>query len=270
MTREDIINELRNRGYKAEAQNCVKNCVVFEGVRIENGSNIAPVIYTEGFLQNAEKENLSLETVVDAIEKVYESSKDFDFDFWEVFNDYFLASHLFVGLQKSSDEEIIKRPSELEGIENYIYVRCREEGDYSASFKMTKGLLKILNMSEEEVWWLAESNTKAETDVKSLGKLLFGEEYEDDGERCPFYVITNKSRIKGASAILNRKAIEEVARKYEVEKVVILPSSIHEMLIVPYTDEMSLDEFSAMVEAVNESQVAPEERLTNRAYIVTL
>ena len=42
------------------------------------------------------------------------------------------------------------------------------------------------------------------------------------------------------------------------------------MLLIPYTEEMSLDEFSAMVTEVNGNEVAPEERLTDRAYIVTL
>lgn len=50
----------------------------------------------------------------------------------------------------------------------------------------------------------------------------------------------------------------------------MLPSSVHEMLLVPYTEEISLDDFSAMVTEINGAEVAPEERLTDRAYIVTL
>jgi len=53
-------------------------------------------------------------------------------------------------------------------------------------------------------------------------------------------------------------------------KIVVLPSSVHEMLLVPYTEEMSLEDFSAMVSEVNNTEVRPEERLTDRAYIITL
>jgi hypothetical protein len=51
MTREIIINELNNRGYKAEAQNTIKNGVELEGIRILTSGNIAPVIYTEEIIR---------------------------------------------------------------------------------------------------------------------------------------------------------------------------------------------------------------------------
>ena len=42
------------------------------------------------------------------------------------------------------------------------------------------------------------------------------------------------------------------------------------MLLVPYTEEIDLDTFSDMVGQVNSSEVDPTERLTDRAYIITL
>ena len=67
MTREMIITELQNRGYNAEAQNTIKNGVELEGIRILTDCNIAPVIYTESIISNAEEENKSLDEVVSAI-----------------------------------------------------------------------------------------------------------------------------------------------------------------------------------------------------------
>ena len=80
MTREMIITELSNRGYKAEAQNTIKNGVELEGIRILTDSNIAPVIYTKAIIENAENENKSLDEVVSAIISTYESHKSFEFD----------------------------------------------------------------------------------------------------------------------------------------------------------------------------------------------
>lgn len=53
MTREMIITELNNRGYNADSQNSIKNGVVLEGIRISTNRNIAPIIYTEGIIENA-------------------------------------------------------------------------------------------------------------------------------------------------------------------------------------------------------------------------
>ena len=46
----------------------------------------------------------------------------------------------------------------------------------------------------------------------------------------------------------------------------ILPSSIHELLVVPKQDGMELSDLEAMVQEVNATQVAPEEKLSDHVY----
>ncbi len=46
----------------------------------------------------------------------------------------------------------------------------------------------------------------------------------------------------------------------------ILPSSIHETIVVPDDGNTKRQDLEAMVKAVNQNQVAPEERLTNSVY----
>ena len=46
----------------------------------------------------------------------------------------------------------------------------------------------------------------------------------------------------------------------------ILPSSIHELLIVPDNGQMGLRDLEAMVREVNATQVAPEDKLTDSVY----
>lgn len=58
MTREMIITELQNRGYKAVAQSSIKNGVEVEGVCIRTESPIAPIIYTEEIIRHAEEEEI--------------------------------------------------------------------------------------------------------------------------------------------------------------------------------------------------------------------
>lgn len=274
MTREMIITELKNRGYNAEAQTNIKNGVAFEGIRIMASSNVAPVIYTDDILRRAEEENKNLDEVVSAIIGIYEANCSIDFDINELFDREFVLSHLYIGLQKESTEELIKRGCDLEGIESYLYIRRdRNEGE-GYSVKLNEGILERANITEKEAWRSAEYNTNRETKIQSMASVmaeLYGmDDFEEFEGLTPLYVISNECKMKGASAILNKEALAQFARSHNTEDIIIIPSSIHEMLLVPYIEDMDLDYFSAMVREVNNTEVRPEERLTDRAYIVTV
>lgn len=186
----------------------------------------------------------------------------------------YILNNIYIGMQKDSTEDIEKKACDLEGIESYLYIRGDSDKDGYYSAKVSKAILDNANISECEAWEKAEENTNAETTITSMAKVMcammhmeYSEEMEDI---APFYVITNKSKMRGASAILNKNALAEFGQKHNTDKIVVLPSSIHEMLLVPYTEEIDIDTFSEMVEEVNNAEVDPTERLTDRAYIITL
>lgn len=275
MTREIIINELNNRGYKAEAQNTIKNGVELEGIRILTDNNIAPVIYTEAIIENAENEGKSLDEVVSAIIGTYESHKSFEFDVNMLFDRDFVLNSIYVGLQRVSTEDIEKKLCEdFEGIESYLYIRGEADREESYSIKVSKAILDRANISEVEAWEQAQTNTEAETCLESMAKVMsemLGFEYSEEmDEQTPFFIISNTSKVKGASAILNKKVLAEFGKRYHTDKIVVLPSSIHEMLLVPYTEEIDIDTFSGMVASVNGSEVDPMDKLVDRAFLITL
>ena len=274
MTREMIITELQSRGYKAEVQNSIKNGVEIEGIRILTDSNIAPVIYTKAIIENAENENKSLDEVVSAIIGIYESHKSFEFGVNMLLDKEFILNNIYIGLQKASTEKIEKRICELDGIESYLYIRWKADREGNYSSKVSEEILGCANITASEAWEQAEANTNAETKIESMAKVMaeiIGCEYSEEmDEEIPFFVLTNKSKIRGASAILNKKLLAEFGKKYHTEKIVVLPSSVHEMLLVPYTEEIDLETFSKMVSEVNRTEVNPTERLTDRAYIISL
>ncbi len=274
MAREMIITELNNKGYKAEAQNTIKNGVELEGIRIKNESNVSPIFYTEKFIEEAENENRTLGEVTSAIINAYEANKSFAFDVNSLANKDFILNNLYIGLQKSGTENIVKRSCHLEGIESYLYIRGNVDNDGSYSIKISSPILQMANIAEAEAWEKAEANTYAETSLESMAKVLadmMGMECTEEMEKqTPFYVISNTSKVKGASAILNKKALIEFGKRHRTNRIVVLPSSIHEMILVPYTEEVDINTFSSMVGEVNNSQVDPTERLTDRAYIINL
>lgn len=80
------------------------------------------------------------------------------------------------------------------------------------------------------------------------------------------YVLTNIRAINGASAILYPGLLKEIASKLESD-LYILPSSIHEVIIIAKNTRYQKDELEYMVKEINESEVPIEDILSDRVYI---
>ena len=81
----------------------------------------------------------------------------------------------------------------------------------------------------------------------------------------PIYVGTNPERILGASILMYETYLEDLAAQIE-DDLCIAPSSIHEILIFPF----SLIQPAKIIEAVrdvNRTVVSPQEKLSDSAYI---
>lgn len=273
MNREDIVRGLVERGYDARMENVIKNGVVFKGIAIRDESMVAPVIYTDQLIADAEANEVALSVVVDVVIERYKKSKDIKLSVDKFANREFILSHIYIGMQKTSSESIEKRPCKLEGLEAFLYLRDKTERGEIYSSKLSSRVLQMVNLNADTAWEQAANNTFAETQIQSVISILAGrnvEATESKSEFPPLYVITNKMQYRGASAILDREALRVFGKKHGIEKLAVLPSSIHEMLIVPYDDEMNMDDLSCMVKDVNAQKVEPEERLTDRAYLIKL
>ena len=266
MNREMIMKELENRGYKVEPITNVKNGVDMDGIIFKIGT-ICPVLYPNSYIEEAENYDLTLEEVVDKIEEDVRGLETPYFDIEKLTDPQFVLENVFIGVQKESAEDLIKRESELEGIESYLYVQCSEEG----SFKLKTHQWESYGLTEEELWERAEENTRRNIVIKSMASVIsemMGVEIEED-EVGSFYVVSNSSKFRGASGVLDRELIKGFADKIGAKGFAILPSSIHEMLLLPFKDEGEVDMrmLNEMVWQVNHTEVAPEERLTDRAYM---
>lgn len=129
-------------------------------------------------------------------------------------------------------------------------------------------LLKIWGVSKEEMFATALKNTMNDAFCCKLSDLLA---QQDDfqlppGVEIPMYILTTNYRTRGASMLLNGLALNQIAEELN-SNLFIYPSSIHEVLILP--DEGTRKQRrmqKEMVEEVNESDVPPEERLSNSVY----
>lgn len=81
----------------------------------------------------------------------------------------------------------------------------------------------------------------------------------------PMTIITNDRLVDGASAIFYPGVMDLVGERMQGDYF-ILPSSVHETLVVPDDGRVSLQELTDMVKEVNMTQVNPEEQLTDQVY----
>lgn len=84
------------------------------------------------------------------------------------------------------------------------------------------------------------------------------------------YVISNTFGEYGASAIYNMRLLKEVAQKFGTSKLVILPSSIHEQIVVPYEEGMELQVLAKIVKDINTTEVASKDKLSDEVFIITI
>ena len=79
------------------------------------------------------------------------------------------------------------------------------------------------------------------------------------------YVLSNSTRLYGAGAILYDDILKEFADKKQ-SNLFILPSSVHEVIIIPDKDHITKTKLQGMVKEVNETQVAEQEVLSDSVY----
>lgn len=86
-----------------------------------------------------------------------------------------------------------------------------------------------------------------------------------DMDAIPMYVLTNAEGMNGAAAVLDKRTMESIAVQFGGDFVVI-PSSIHEVIVLPFTEDLSQREIEQIIRDVNAEHVAPDERLSDHAY----
>lgn len=81
----------------------------------------------------------------------------------------------------------------------------------------------------------------------------------------PMYVLTNESKVHGAGCLLYDGLLEECAARLG-GSYYILPSSIHEVLLIPESASPEPDCLNTMITEVNRDMLAADEYLSDHAY----
>lgn len=143
-----------------------------------------------------------------------------------------------------------------------------------SSMIVTRDLMSYWRVTEEELWETAWNNLYCERFyIQNLNDLtrLDIKEFEKDidikalKDNLPLYVLSNKERAYGARGILRTDLLQTFAMKKD-SNLYILPSSIHELILVLDNGNYCVDEMRESVKKINEAEVPETERLSETIY----
>ena len=128
------------------------------------------------------------------------------------------------------------------------------------------GMLKALNITLEELDEIAEKNMPrlAPRFLCENADLLLAMGADVDSSPFTEYILTNTDAWDGAATMLYTNDIAMLAEK-KGSDIYILPSSIHELILIPYED-IDVDSLCEMVCEINHSQVKDSEILSDNVY----
>ena len=143
------------------------------------------------------------------------------------------------------------------------------------SMVVTQNLMSHWRITEEELWETAWNNLYCERFyIQNLNEVLRSElkerEMEIDAKLLkndlPLYLLSNKERVYGARGILRTDLLQAFAMRAD-SNLYILPSSIHELILLPDNGNYCVEEeMREVVKTINETEVPETERLSETIY----
>ena len=127
------------------------------------------------------------------------------------------------------------------------------------------------DVTVQDIYRMADENTERILPYEFSNMLAVIEHMLDDWEKREaekeeeMYVLSNAVRNYGAAAILYPNRMKAIA-DYLGESFYVLPSSVHEVIIIPKSKAPSKRYLSRIVKEINGTQVKEEEVLSDCAY----
>ena len=145
-------------------------------------------------------------------------------------------------------------------------------GDGYASTNVTDSILDEMGLSKEEAMQIAIDNGKGDVTLQDMLSLLFdmgvdmGVDIDNtDYLEAPMYVLSNKRKLNGAVAMLYSEYLDKVCDKFDSDNVYIIPSSIHEVIVVN-AKGINPSDINSIIAEVNNTTVKPDEILSYKLY----
>ena len=272
---------------KVTINNVMKNNgLTLHGVVVHpEGQCVAPTIYLEGFFKQYEG-GADLDSVMDKIAGTISEHLNTPEEFSDV-------AQMYSNYDAVKDKIVMAVVNTAKNRELLSQVPHTEREDLSLIYKVVVGTgadgigsITIRNehmeqwgVTVDEIHEMAMKNTKEilPVTVQTMTEVMremFGSDgmpeemaemmFSDMPLNQQMFIISNKSKVNGASSMFYEDTLSELADKIGTS-LYILPSSVHEVIAVS-TDMGTPEALAGMVREVNGGQVAPEEQLSDHVY----
>lgn len=222
----------------------------------QEDSNLAPTIYLEEFYQKYLK-GQQVPDLADSICSIYQEIRvKKTCDCQNLFDFNHVKEHIVYKLiRRDANEELLKQiPYEpFLDLAVVYYIQIDNTRFGSAAIQIRNEHLRYWRVEKEEIRRFAEKNTPRIYPVQIRQIVRF------------MYVATNEQCSLGA-AVMRYPDFREKVRGMIRGDFYILPSSIHEVILVPESFGLEPERMQEMVKEINKTGVAPEEVLSDSVY----
>lgn len=189
-----------------------------------------------------------------------------------------VKEHLFIRVSNATENEAFLNHSphrETDGLAVSYHIAFEGHGGVQASTPVTDNMLEMYGVTAEQLHADALENSQRMFPAvyKSMTEVMMGiaSEMGVDADMMPpmegpqLMVLTNNQSMHGAGAIFYPGQMEEIAAHMESD-FFVLPSSVHEVLILPDDGQTDYRDLQMMVQQINAAEVAPSDRLSDHVY----
>lgn len=240
-------------------------------IREEGKGDVLPTIYLEEFYEEY-LHGRSLGQIEEEIITAYRMGCPVCPPDVSPFRDWVKERIVFRLASMELNREYLKDIPHFPCLDLAVTFHCLLESEElgNASIAIHDSHLEMWGISREELYATAMENTPKLLPpvIQSLSEVIkeITGIQEGAGEmHPPMYVLSNQKKIFGSACILYKGVLGEFADRLGTD-LHILPSSCHEVLLIPAAGKMDTRELDEMVRAVNMTQLSPEEILSDHVY----
>lgn len=269
--------------YRVEVKKVRKNngIIHYGLVILARSQNVAPTIYLDAFLEAYER-GTPFSELVRRLLTVYRKDTPGDSVDMEFFKSFEKVKdricYRLIG--RKGNEELLSDVPYIEFLDlavcfYYAYQGSRlGEGSiliHDSHVKMwdtcTAELLRLAGKNTPRLFpWVCSSIKDILAGMAECGGSCAGGEFPREcWEEIPMRVLSNSKRINGAVCMIYPELLARLALE-EARSFFILPSSVHEVILLADTGRGEAEAFKKMIVEINHTQVAPEEVLSDSLY----
>ena len=289
------LQELVEEGTAVRIQKVLKNnnVVRYAAIISEKDSMISPSIYLENYYSDYIN-GTSLSSICEDVIDMHNRHKGgVSFDLENYYDFEYVKDKLYIKvINKDKNKEFLQDIPYEEFLDLALicYISLEEAENGQATITVHNKNLEMWNVTKEYIFETAYANScvnrppkieKITTVMRSLLKERAKEGYDEDMEMqidkaidmiegnsdYVIYVLTNSIKFNGAHYITDENYLIEFANSINSD-LYILPSSIHELLIVPMSCGFNKNELANMVKDINITELSQGEVLSDNVYEV--